>query len=796
MDRFVPPRSTLPTENLFDTLYRLDSTSSSADTSSLSSNGFPLPPVTVRTTTTTNPNTTGTPNATGTTNTTTVNIAPTSSVRTGQALDLWVSAAATRAVQVTNNGGVNGGGALNTTITLTGMGGPSNFFRNMNTTLNDTYNQSTTAWVSGASPSMRRTHGQLLQRELLQNNNYYNGGGDIHSSPGRRTDTALIHSITSSTCSSLANEAYHYTSNNDEELASAGSNRTLSSASVTANAMNRVLNHQYASANINSQGHVTFLSRSDNVEEGYDDTNDSNNNSNITNIENLDASFAAAGGRPFILPSTTGRNNNSNTGGGSSSSITNSPMRSPLQTRILQLHGSATPSRSNSDSLSSYSSSSLTTSSVASSSTILPTLSSSLRTLASSSPNPHSLDHIRSLALSPLRAQFTASSENSSSSSNISSTNRYKRRHVGKVPYKVLDAPALADDFYLNLLDWSSQNILVVGLGSDVYMWNAYTAKVTKLANVGTEDAVTSVAWTQKGGHVAIGTDKGTVQIWDATQAKLIRTMTGHTARVGSQSWAAHVLATGGRDKTICIRDVRSKGDVEHRLIAHKQEVCGLKWSPDWSQLASGGNDNRLYLWSLAMMNGGGKGTNTHSNGSNGEQPTSNIVPLMKFTQHTAAIKALAWSPHRAGLLASGGGTSDKCIRFFNTNTGLMEQVIDTGSQVCQLEWSPHLSELVSCHGYSTNSVTLWRYPDMNKIATLSGHTTRVLYMAMSPDGQSIVTGAGDETLRFWYVFPPSENYTTDELPSSLLLPTNSNGKYGSNRFNNNTYAAPIMDIR
>jgi cell division cycle 20-like protein 1 (cofactor of APC complex) len=31
-----------------------------------------------------------------------------------------------------------------------------------------------------------------------------------------------------------------------------------------------------------------------------------------------------------------------------------------------------------------------------------------------------------------------------------------------------------------------------------------------------------------------------------------------------------------------------------------------------------------------------------------------------------------------------------------------------------------------------------------------------VLYLAVSPDGQTIVTGAGDETLRFWNVFPGS----------------------------------------
>ena len=42
----------------------------------------------------------------------------------------------------------------------------------------------------------------------------------------------------------------------------------------------------------------------------------------------------------------------------------------------------------------------------------------------------------------------------------------------------------------------------------------------------------------------------------------------------------------------------------------------------------------------------------------------------------------------------------------------------------------------------------------MEKIATLTGHTYRVLFLSISPDGETIVTGAGDETLRFWKVFP------------------------------------------
>jgi len=52
-------------------------------------------------------------------------------------------------------------------------------------------------------------------------------------------------------------------------------------------------------------------------------------------------------------------------------------------------------------------------------------------------------------------------------------------RKIPRIPFKVLDAPELQDDFYLNLVDWSSQNILSVGLGSCVYLWSACTSQVS-----------------------------------------------------------------------------------------------------------------------------------------------------------------------------------------------------------------------------------------------------------------------------------------------------------------------------
>lgn len=141
-----------------------------------------------------------------------------------------------------------------------------------------------------------------------------------------------------------------------------------------------------------------------------------------------------------------------------------------------------------------------------------------------------------------------------------------------------------------------------------------------------------------------------------------VNKLNGHSARVGALAWNSDILSSGSRDRLIMQRDTRTPPQTcERRLEGHRQEVCGLKWSPDNQSLASGGNDNRLYVW------------NQHS-----------LSPVQSYTEHMAAVKAIAWSPHHHGLLVSGGGTADRCIRFWNTLTGQPMQCVDTGSQVCK----------------------------------------------------------------------------------------------------------------
>jgi len=169
-------------------------------------------------------------------------------------------------------------------------------------------------------------------------------------------------------------------------------------------------------------------------------------------------------------------------------------------------------------------------------------------------------------------------------------------------------------------------------------------------------------------------------------------------------------------DGKIVNNDVRIRNHVVQTYEGHSQEVCGLKWSGSGQQLASGGNDNLLHIWDVSMA------SSMPSAGRN--------QWLHRLDDHMAAVKALGWCPFQSNLLATGGGGSDRCIKFWNTHTGACLNSVDTGSQVCSLLWNKNERELLSSHGFTQNQLTLWKYPSMVKMAELTGHTSRVLFMA------------------------------------------------------------------
>lgn len=163
------------------------------------------------------------------------------------------------------------------------------------------------------------------------------------------------------------------------------------------------------------------------------------------------------------------------------------------------------------------------------------------------------------------------------------------------------------DDYYLNLLDWNQQNVLAVCLAQTVYLWNSVSGEIQQLYDTEDDEAiVTSVAWMHKHSNVlAVGNSKNEIVLMDAERfAPMSVIKDQHQGRISSMAWNpvfSDVLSSGSIDSQILNNDVRAPPSQSLFSVfrQHRQEVCGLKWSPNGQQLASGGNDNMLCIWDV-----------------------------------------------------------------------------------------------------------------------------------------------------------------------------------------------------
>ncbi|OWB84670.1 hypothetical protein B5S33_g3320 [[Candida] boidinii] len=379
----------------------------------------------------------------------------------------------------------------------------------------------------------------------------------------------------------------------------------------------------------------------------------------------------------------------------------------------------------------------------------------------------------RILQFQPIPPESKNYSKSTGTSTNSGSSSNYRTQKTSKVkismaaaqarikriptaPEKVLDAPGIIDDFYLNLLSWSSDNILAIALENSVYCWNANTGDVD-LASECTE-MVTSVGWSDDGYYLSIGLNDGSIEIWDMETKQKLRTMRGHDSRISTHCWYQHNVSSGSRTGQIFNHDVRIPEHIVSKLNNHTAEVCGLKWRFDGLQLASGGNDNLVNIWDAKATS----------------------VPQFTKTSHTAAVKALAWCPTQTSILATGGGSACRKIHFWNTTTGARINTIETESQVSSLVWGYSNGigkEIAACHGYPNNGISVYSYPSLQKTGViLDAHDSRILNSAISPDSTTLATVAADENLKFWKLFDLVNNDSNNRSTTDNMI-NSSNGK-------------------
>ncbi|MFH4976526.1 hypothetical protein AB6A40_003235 [Gnathostoma spinigerum] len=327
----------------------------------------------------------------------------------------------------------------------------------------------------------------------------------------------------------------------------------------------------------------------------------------------------------------------------------------------------------------------------------------------------------------------------SSSAANSASSVKKGLRHIPAAPERILDAPEFRDDYYLNLLHWSVDNVIAVALGNTVYLWNAATGEIDTLFEVPeSEKYITSVQWASVGQFLAVGISDGKIKLFDPARTSgsgaELRTMQSQLTGVGCMAWREHILTGGCKSGRIYHHDVRVAAHQIGRFDGHTQAVCGLQWSDDGRFLASGGGDNICKVWDPCMLTA--------------DEPE----PLYVLSDHLASVK-VGFNTIQRNSLATIGGTTDRTIKFWNLESGALMQSVQTDSQVNGIAFNPFYKEVITAHGYPNNVLKIWKYPSMTCIQDLTGHTERVLGLAMSPCTQYVMSASSDESLRLWLCF-------------------------------------------
>jgi cell division cycle protein 20 (cofactor of APC complex) len=321
----------------------------------------------------------------------------------------------------------------------------------------------------------------------------------------------------------------------------------------------------------------------------------------------------------------------------------------------------------------------------------------------------------------------------------------HKTRHnIPQDPSRIIDIPGYIDDYASKPVDWSVEDHLLVALPDGVYIFSVENGDAFKLhCSENERETVSAVTFSPEGRHAAMGTHDGRILIYDIAEEALVNSYEDDDAieKVASLEWSENGLLAAAKDSIVGIYDFRKKRPTAKEFVGHNQNLFNISWSPSGDYLASGGYDHQVFIWDLK--------TNEAA---------------MKLN-HKGSIRAMAWSPFQANILATGGGSSDRCIRTWDIATNNLVDMRETCSQVCTLQFSHLTKDLITTHSNYSNEICVWRTNGLKKIGSMIGHEERALTLCISPDKSTILTASSDETMRLWKLYDiddvPVERVTT-----------------------------------
>ncbi|EPT00755.1 hypothetical protein FOMPIDRAFT_1162809 [Fomitopsis schrenkii] len=233
-----------------------------------------------------------------------------------------------------------------------------------------------------------------------------------------------------------------------------------------------------------------------------------------------------------------------------------------------------------------------------------------------------------------------------------------------------------------------------IPLGRIIDIRKKIFAEVRRVAELGSQIGddrpISQVRFSPNSQILVTGSWSGNVKLWNIPNCTPIRTLRGHTDRVGGVAWHPQAtltqsgdtvnLVSGAGDMNVNLWSINSETPLA-TLKGHADRICRVAFHPSGDYVASASFDTSWRLWDVA---------------------TSKELLLQEG--HSKEVYSVEFQED--GALAASGGL-DAIGRVWDLRTGRTAMVLD-------------------------------------------GHVQGILSIAFSPNGYQIATGSADDTIRIW----------------------------------------------